>query len=190
MVDNILDAAPETGVRFEPGTEAARLTDTLAQVYYRMDADINKIRQSRSVNTAKGRELDAKAREINVTRPEGESDEAFRTRAIAGRTRARSTTTWDDFAEICMAVLDTTKSKVTMEVDYTDELGSVIVYANSDVIEASPFTTTQIVEFLEEGLTMSRRVVLRRRDGFQFDSDSAALGLGWSEGLWTEGVES
>lgn len=188
MKDDILKAAPDTGVRFEPDTEVARLVQTLAQAYYRMDADINKLRNSRSINTAKGRELDLKAKEVGVQRPTGEGDDAFRRRALAGRKRARSETTWEDFAEGCLEFLDADPGDVRLDVDYTEELGAVIVYVSSSVLYESPFTENTIRENLEEMLPMSRRVVIRVSDGFQFSDPSTTAekeGKGFGQGEWT-----
>lgn len=188
MKDDVLNAAPETGARFEQGTEVARLVETLSQVYYRLDADINKLRNSRSINTAKGRELDLKAAEVDVTRPAGEDDDAFRQRALAGRKRARSEATWEDFAEGVLQFLDADPNDIEVTVDHTDELGAVILGVDSAVLESSPFTQDTIIGYLESMIPMGHRVVLRPSDAFQFsdpNTTSEKIGEGWGQGVWT-----
>lgn len=188
MKDDVLRNAPENGARFENGTEIARFVDVLAQPFYRMDADINKLRNSRSISTAKGRELDRKAREVGVSRPEGEGDDAFRRRALAGRTRAKSETTWEDFAKGCLEFLDAEPNDIELIVDYTDEMGAVIVKVASQVLKDSPFSESTIQGYLESMIPMSRRVVIRTADGFQFSDPSTTdqkSGLGWGQGEWT-----
>jgi hypothetical protein len=188
MKDDVLNLAPETGARFEQDTEVERLVETLAQVYYRLDADINKVRNSRTINTAKGNELDLKAREFGINRPEDEGDDIFRKRALAGRKRARSESTWEDFAEGVLMFLDADPNDVEIIIDHEQELGAVIVDVSSSVLDDSPFSTATINNFLEGMIPMSRRVVIQRSDGFQFsdpESTSEKTGKGWNEGVWT-----
>lgn len=188
MKDDVLESAPPTGVRFERDTEVARLVDVLTDVYYRLDTDIGQLRMDRYLETASGREMDLRARPLGVTRPKGENDETFRLRALAGRVRSASDSTFDDFARTALEILDADPGDITLSVDYTDERGAVIVQADSDVIEASPFTDSTIVEILEGALQMSRRVVLRELDSFQFSEQSTTdqkAGKGFGQGQWT-----
>jgi hypothetical protein len=189
MKGKVLDKAPPTGARFQEGTEVAKLVATLVEIYTRMNGDIEKIRNSRSVSTATGRELDFKAEEFGVDRPTGESDEAFRRRAIAGRVRSRSQATWEDFAEGVLQLLDADPNDVSLNVDYSDERGAVIAVVSSSVIEDSPFSLSTIRRFLEGMIPMSRRVVIRTSDGFQFSDPSTTdqkTGKGFGQGVWTE----
>ena len=164
MKDDVLNAAPATGVRFEPGTETERLVKTLAAVYYRLGSDLDQLRRDRYLETATGVELERRARPLGIERPAGEGDDAFRRRALAGRARATSRTTFEDFAETCLKVLDADPDQLRLTVDYADEPGAVIVEVTTAVIDASPFGTDQIIAFLEASLPMSRRVVLRPTD--------------------------
>lgn len=189
MKDDVLSAAPETGARFERNTEVSRLVGVLAQVYYRLDSDVNKLRASRTIETAKGKELDLKAREVGVQRPESEGDDTFRRRALAGRTRSRSQTTFDELAEGALQFLNATPSDIELRIDHSEELGAVIVVVNTEVIDNSPFSESTIVEYLEGMIPMDRRVVIRNTDGFQFsssDTTSEKSGSGWGQGEWTE----
>jgi hypothetical protein len=179
MKDDVLENAPPTGARFEPDTEVARLVETLAAVYYRIDADVDQLRRDRYVETATGVELDRRGRPLGVERPAGEGDDAFRRRALAGRARATSETTFEDFAEACLAVLDADPDQVQLTIDYADELGAVIVEATTTVIEESPFSESQIVEFLEGSLPMSRRVVLRPTDVASWGEADKGWGTQW-----------
>lgn len=188
MKSDVFNEAPTTGARFEPGTEVERLIVTLAQLFYRIDADISKMRNSRTIDDASGLELDKKAREFGVFRPTGEGDDAFRRRAIAGRTRARSEATYEEFAKGVLQYLDADPSDVSLTVDYQDERGAVIVEANSQVIDDSPFSTSTILEQLEGMIPLDRRVVLRQTDGFQFSlsgTTGSKSGKGFSQGTWT-----
>lgn len=189
MKDDVLDAAPATGARFETGTDVARLVELFAQVYYRMSADINELNNSRILETATGVELDRKAREFGISRKLGESDDDLRLRALAGRTSVRSQTTFEEFADGALQFLQADSSDVKLTVDYTDEFGAVIVIVKSDVMDASPFDEATIVDFLEAMVPMDRRVVIRALDGFQFsqtDTTGEKSGLGFAEGEWTE----
>lgn len=179
MKDDILEAAPATGARFEQDTEVARLVETFADIYYRLDVDIDQLRRDRYAESATGTELDRIGREVGVQRPLGETDAAFRRRVLAARSRATSQTTWDDLAEICLQVLDADESDVELEVDYTDELGAVIVRITTEVLEAAPFSQAQIVEFLESALPMSRRIVLRPTDVATWGDAEKGWGTQW-----------
>ncbi len=188
MKDDVLQAAPPAGVRFEPGTETERLVATLAAVYYRLGSDLDQLRRDRYVETATGVELERRARPLGVERPTGEGDDAFRRRALAGRARATSRTTFEDFAETCLVLLDADASDVTLRVDYDDELGAVIVELTSQLLDAAPFSEATIKSILEGALPASRRVVLRRLDGFQFSDPTATdekSGKGFGDGAWT-----
>jgi len=176
---DVLQAAPPAGVRFEPGTETERLVATLAAVYYRLGSDLDQLRRDRYVETATGVELERRARPLGVERPTGEGDDAFRRRALAGRARATSRTTFEDFAETCLEVLDADPDQLRLTVDYDDEPGAVIVEATTTVIEASPFTSDQIVAFLEASLPMSRRVVLRPTDVASWGDGEKGWGTQW-----------
>jgi hypothetical protein len=124
-----------------------------------------------------------------VERPTGESDDAFRRRALAGRARAISETTFDDFANSVLEVLDADPDEVSLAIDYSSELGAVIVEGSSDVFDNSPLSESETVRLLEGALPMSRRVVLRREDGFQFSLPSTTdskSGKGFGEGQWTK----
>jgi hypothetical protein len=85
-------------------------------------------------------------------------------------------------------LLDADPSDVTLRVDYTDELGAVIIELTSQVLDDAPFSEATIESLLEGALPASRRVVLRRLDGFQF-SDPATTdqksGKGFGVGEWT-----
>lgn len=189
MKNDVMREAPTTAARFEEGTELARLIEILAQAYYRMDADIHKLKNSRSIETASGLELDRKAREVGVNRPLGEGDDVFRRRALAGRTRVKSGATYEEFARGALQFLDAEPSDVRVYVDYQDELGAVILEASSSVIDNSPFTEQTIISYLEAMIPMDRRVALRTADGFQFSlpsTEGEKDGLGWGEGEWTE----
>jgi len=181
--DDVLANAPLTGARFEQNTEAARLVETLASIYYRLDTDIDQLRRDRYTETATGTELDRHGREVGVERPPGESNPAFRRRVLAGRGQATSRTTWADFAELVLDVLDCDADQVQMTIDYTDELGAVIVEAESSVIDASPFSESTIVSFLEGALPMSRRVVVRATDVFTWDDPDKGWGTQWGGAL-------
>lgn len=186
---DVLNAAPPAGVRFEQDTTAAQLVDVLAQQYYRFDSDVDQLRHDRYVETATGTELDRLGREFNTDRPAGEKDDAFRNRVKAGRARARSTTTWPDFARFTLDVLDADPSDVQLSIDYDDELGSVIVGVTTNIIDEAPFGEETIKTFLEATIPGSRRVALRRRDGFQFSLPSTTdekSGAGFGQGVWTE----
>lgn len=186
MKDDVLEAAPATGARFEQNTEVARLVETLASVYYRFDVDVDRIRGDRYLETATGIELDKRARPVGVQRPTGERDQKFRQRALAGRARSLSETTFDDVGRVALAALDADPDQVTLDIDYEDELGAVIVEATSAVYDAAPFSEPTIISILEGAIPMSRRIVLRRRDGFQFSVDGDAEGKGFGEGVWTQ----
>jgi hypothetical protein len=187
MKDDVLEAAPQTGARFEQNTEVARLVETLASVYYRFDVDVDRIRGDRYLETATGIELDMRARPVGVQRPTGERDQKFRQRALAGRARSLSETTFDDVARVALAALDADPDQVTLDIGSDgDELGAVIIEATSAVYDAAPFSEQTIISILEGAIPMSRRVVLRRRDGFQFSTDATAEGKGFGEGVWTQ----
>ena len=189
MKTDVLESAPPTGARFEENTEVARLVETLAQVYYRIDADISQLESFRTIDDASGLELDKKAKEFGVKRPVGESDEIFRRRAKAGRTRARSGATFEEFAEGALNFLDAEPNDLEIEINYEDELGAVIINVNSDIVDNAPFTEDTISEYLEGMIPMDRRVVIRKTDGFQFsapDTTDEKSGKGFGEGAWTE----
>jgi hypothetical protein len=179
MKDDVLAAAPATGARFEPDTSVAQLVDVLASVYYRLDADIDQLRRDRYVESATGRELDRRAVPLGVRRPSGESDDVFRRRALAGRARSTSRTTWDDFAEAVLAVLDAEPDEVELEVDYEQELGAVIVRVASTVLDESPFDDSEIVSLLNGALPMSRRVVIQPTDVATWDDPERGWGTQW-----------
>lgn len=189
MKDEVLDRAPATGAQFERDTEVARLVGVLAHVYDRIDDDIDTMMDSRSIETAAGDELDLKALEFDTVRPQGESDSTFRLRVKAARTSLKSETTFEEFAEGCLQFLGANPSDIELIVDYTDELGAVIVLVDSRVIDNSPFSEPTIVNLMETMIPMDRRVVLRAQDGFQF-SDSSTTGQksgeGFGQGEWTE----
>jgi len=184
--DDVLTHAPPTGVRFDPETETARLVEVLAAAYYRLDTDIDQLRRDRYLETATGIELERRARPLDVERPAGEGDPRFRRRALAGRARATSRTTFEDFADVCLAVLDAAPDDVQLSKEFDTEPGAIIVTATSDTFDEALFAEPEIIRFLEASLPMSRRVILRRLDGFQFSIDGEAPGKGFGEGQWTE----
>ena len=189
MKSDVLENAPPTGARFESDTEVARLVEVLTQQYHRIDADVNKLRNSRLIESATGLELERKAREVGINRPDGEGDDTFRRRALAGRTRAKSQATYEEFAHGVLQFLDAGPSDVELTVDYTDELGAVIVEVSSSIIDEAPFTVSTIERYLEGMIPMDRRVVIRTTDGFQFSSPSTTgdkSGKGFGDGAWTE----
>jgi hypothetical protein len=186
MEEDVLKEAPPTGALFETGTEVQRLVEALAAVYHRLDADLNRMRQDRYIETASNKELDKRARPLGVERPPGESDEAFRQRAKAGRERVKSTTTFESFADAALATLDAEPDEIEIYKNFGDELGAVFVEATSDVYDEAPLSEPTIIKLLEDSLPMDRRVILRRRDGFQFSVDSTADGKGFGQGQWTE----
>jgi hypothetical protein len=179
MKDDVLTAAPPTGVRFERDTEVARLVKTLAQLYYRLDTDIDTLRRSRYIESATGRELDRIGRSVNVFRPDGESDSKFRRRVFAGFARAQSTTTFEDFARVCLKVLDADPSDVRLAQDYSTDLGTIIVRVTTATLDASPFTNSEIVGLLEGAAPMSRRVVIQPTDVFTWGDTDKGWGTQW-----------
>lgn len=179
MKDDVLDAWPPSGVRAEQRTEIARLVETLASVYYRIDVDVDELRRDRYAATATGTELDRIGREVGVQRPVGEGDDAFRRRVMAGRARSTSETTWDDFAELVLNVLDADETDVELAVDYGDELGAVIVRVTTSVLDAAPFSQAEIIQFLEAALPMSRRVVVRLTDVATWGDADKGWGTQW-----------
>jgi len=186
---DILAQAPPTGFRFEPHTEIERLVGILSGLLYRVEITTEQLKNERYVETATGIELDRRGREFNVDRPAGEGDRAFRQRVKAARGRARSTTTWPDFARLTLDVLEADPNDVNLSIDYSDELGSVIVEVSTKLIDEAPFDEAIIKSFLEATLPGSRRVALRRRDGFQFSLPSTTdekSGAGFGQGVWTE----
>jgi hypothetical protein len=186
MEEDVLKEAPPTGALFETGTEVQRLVKTLAVVYHRLDADLNRMRQDRYIETASSEELDKRARPLGVERPPGESDDAFRRRAAVGRERVTSRSTFEDFAETVVAALDVEPDDVEIYKEFSTEPGAVIVEAKSDVFDSAPLSEATITKLLEGALQMDRRVILRREDGFQFSLDSTAEGKGFGQGQWTE----
>ncbi len=185
---DVLQKAPETGARFEENTEVARMVETLATIYHRIDVDIGQMREDRYIETATGRELDRRATPLGAERPTGESDDVFRRRALAARARSTSTTTFEDFADAVLTTLDAEPSDVELKVDYVDELGAVIVRADSSVLDESPFSESEIKNLLDGAVPAGRRVVLRKTDGFQFSdpgTTGSKSGKGFGQGQWT-----
>ncbi|SEO72029.1 hypothetical protein SAMN05216388_1017100 [Halorientalis persicus] len=176
MKDDVLAAAPPTGVRFEQGTEVARLVNTLAQLYYRIDDDISTLRRSRFIESATGRELDLIGLSVNVYRPDGEADPKFRRRVFAGFAAAQSRTTFEDFARVCLKVLDADPSDVRLTKDWASDLGTIIVRVRSTVLDGSPFTTDTITELLEQAAPMSRRVAIQLTDVATFGDPDRGWG--------------
>jgi len=188
MKKDVLDSAPSSGVRFEQNSEIGRLVETLASLYNRIDDDVDKLEDFRYIETATGNELDKKARPVGTIRLPGESDSDFRRRALAGRVRVTSETTYEEFAKGVLVLLDANPSDVEIFVDYQDELGAVIVKLTNQVLNNSPFSESVIVSYLEGMIPMGRRVVLRREDGFQFSSPGTTgqkQGEGFNQGVWT-----
>lgn len=190
MKEDIFREAPPTGVIFESDTEIERLVETLASVYYRIDTDIGKLRDSRYVETADGRELERKARPLGIFRKKGENDERLRLRALGGRGRATSNTTFNELAELALLILEAEPEEVEFELDYGTEPGALIVASYTARFDESPLTEDEIVELLEGALPMNRRVIPRRLDGFQFSLPSTTSqkeGSGFNQGAWTQG---
>lgn len=179
MQDDVLEAAPAGGVRFEHDTEVAQLVEVLASVYYRLDTDIDQLRRDRYTGSATGRELDRHGREVSVSRPTDEDDPAFRRRVQAGRGQATSQTTWDDFAQLCLDVLGADPEQVRLSMGDGSELGAVIVEITTTVLDDAPFSETEIVGFLEGALPMSRRVVLRPTDVATWGDAEKGWGTQW-----------
>lgn len=186
MKDDVLEHAPPTGVRFEPGSEVERLVEVLAAAYYRLDTDIDQLRRDRYLETATGVELDRRANPLGVDRPAGEGDAKFRRRALAGRARALSRASFDDFARVCLAALNADPDEVSITKNYDLHPGAIIVSATSDVFVSSPFAKDEIIDLLEGALPMDRRVRLQEADAFQFSVDGQSqTGSGFSDGFWT-----
>jgi hypothetical protein len=187
MQQEILDAAPPSGARFEDGTELARFIGVLAATYSVVESDINQLYDSRYVDSASGLELDRLGLEFGVTRPPGEGDTRFRKRVGIGRKISFSRTTWDDLAEVALDLLETEEGKLRITKDFDAELGAVIVRAYTSDIDDSPFTEAEIIDFLERAIPGSRRIKLEYLNGFQFSDPATTgskLGEGFGQGVW------
>ena len=155
------------------------------QLYY-LDIQIDEIYDNRFIDTARGRELELLGGNVGVPRKTGEPDDKYRIRVKAGFARASADTTFENFANIVLSVLQTDKSNVEIT---TPNPKVARIKTTSAVVDASPFTTEEIIEMLDESLEMDAKTEIEVQGSFSFDGPNVEDGTGWNEGTWTSRVE-
>lgn len=170
------------GVDIFHGSSQRRLLRTLLQSLATLDDSIDDVYADRFVMSASGTALDLLSGEVNLQRQTGESDDRLRRRILARYKQRQSSGTYDDLAAVSKILVDTND----VQIEAAEETGggtARVIYNEAD-LNASPFTSTEVTEILEESLIATDTLDVGTTGRFVFSSDGNDTGKGFGQGTW------
>jgi hypothetical protein len=160
----------------EPNDETDKLLRVLLTSLDRIDLDIDELFDERFVATATGRELERLGANVGIDRKTNEDDDTYRLRVRAGYAAANSAGTYEDIARVATLLLDTDPEAIELErAENTADPATAVIKVTNDVLDASPFTTSEITNILGDAVVGGHRIEIQTTDGFTWGDSS----LGW-----------
>jgi len=161
------------------------LFEAIAKALVTVDSNIQQSYQDRFLDCASGDALDMLAKPVDVSRKADENDANFRTRVKTGYGRAASDTTLSDFTAIVLDVLQTTANDIGIR-GSSNDTPVVIVETDVDVVEASLFSESEIVDLLNSTVASAHNVEIETTGTFEFDGDnySPSSNTGFGDGTF------
>jgi len=189
-VGNIIDNLPLRAMQPVPprgnrgsGNTLWRFLNVFAHQLDNVDSDLETVSDQLFIESATTDALERRGAAIGEGRPTGEPNDTYRKRLQGAYGAAASDSTLADFSEVLLNVLNTDESRVRLLPDATTN-PEVVVEVDSGVVGNSPFTATEITEFMKDTVPADDGVTVREFGTFEFaDTINDSITPGSSKGF-------
>lgn len=161
----------DSAISVAPGSNMRKLLESLLTDADRVDSDLEDIYNAQHINSASDADLEKWGRLVDVNRKTGEDDDKYRARIKAEFRQGTIEPTFDAFAEFCAAVLNTDIENLEFLLNLSGDPATVDIGIDTQVIENSALTATEIQELYGGGVPAGHEVQIFAGGTFRLKSD-------------------
>jgi len=166
----------------EPADTGTAILKTLKRQLDRLDIEVDALYDERFINTANNDHLERIAARYDLDRKTNEPDSKLRQRTEAARRVAQSRGTYQDVAKVALALLNADPAEIEMvRPSESGEKGTGIVRVNSNVLDDTPLSNSELITILTEAAIGGHRIVIEEKNAFRYGDPANGWGSTWAQ---------